>query len=105
MDTIPNNAGAVTVEIAIVLPVLCQHAGEPQPGSTLTWRYVAAGALLALDACRAWPEAQMAEPLDLETLTQRAASDAAAALGVSVAAVGRYILRDGTVLTCHATSN
>lgn len=73
METIKNHAGPVLVELTIALGVLCPHAGEPQQGSTLTWRYKAEERLLALGACRAWPAAQMGDALDLETFTSRAA--------------------------------
>ena len=101
METIPNNAGPVTIEITVSLPVLCDVVGEPQPGSTLTWRYTAGDRLLALNAARNWPAKQTTEPLDLETFTSRAAYDASEALGVAVVAIGYYILKDGTVLQCQ----
>lgn len=104
MQTLPNDAGPVVVELTVTLPVLCAVAGEPQPGSTLTWRYTAADRLLALQGARAWPMSQMNEPLDLETFTRRAAEQASAALGVRVEAIGYYILKDKTVLTCRAQS-
>jgi len=105
LQTIPNSAGPVAIELAIPLGVLCEYAGEPQAGSTLTWRYVAGDVLLALDAVRAWPVQQMREPLDLETFTRRAAEQASMALGVAVEAIGHYVLRDGTVLRCQAKSS
>lgn len=101
VETLPNNAGPITVELTIALPVLCEVTGEPQLGSTLTWRYTAAEQLLALNAARAWPATQMAEPLDLETFTSRAAYDASEVLGVAVTAIGHYILKDGTILRCQ----
>lgn len=104
MDTIPNDAGPVVVELTIALPELCETAHEPQPGSTLTWRYTAADRLLALNGARSWPATQADEPLDLETFTRRATMDAAAALGVPVETIGHYILRDRTVLRCIAQS-
>lgn len=104
METLPNDAGPVEVELTIALGVLCEVAGEPQQGSSLTWRYRAADRLLALGAARGWPATQIDTPLDLETFTTRAACDAAAALGVSVKAIGHYVLRDGTVLTCSIWS-
>lgn len=104
METIENKAGAVTIELTIALPVLCSYASEPQPGSILTWRYVAGALLLSLNAARSWPSAQMKEPLDLETFTRRAADQASAALGVPVSTIGHYILKDGTVLRCQAQS-
>ncbi len=105
METIPNKASAVSVELTISLPVLCSYVGEPQPGSTLSWRYTANDKLLALGACRAWPAEQMKEPLDLETFTRRAADDASAAVGVPVETTGYYILKDGAVLRCRAQSS
>ena len=105
METIPNSAGAVLIELTISLGVLCEVAGEPQIGSTLTWRYTATDRLLALGAARAWPATQMSEPLDLETFTARAAEQASAVLGVAVETIGHYILKGGTVLRCHARSS
>jgi 7-cyano-7-deazaguanine reductase len=99
----PNDAGAVEVELTIPLSILCSYVGEPQPGSTLTWRYAAGERILALGACRSWPATQMSAPLDLETFTRRAADDASAALGVPVEAIGYYILKDGTVLRCRSS--
>lgn len=105
METIKNDAGVVEIELTIPLPVLCEYTSEPQPGSTLTWRYTAAALLLSLGGARAWPAEQMREPLDLETFTRRAAEQVSAAVGASVEAIGHYILRDGTVLRCRARSS
>jgi hypothetical protein len=105
LETIKNHAGPVLVELTIALGVLCPHAGEPQPGSTLTWHYTAADKLLALGAARAWPEQQKDEPLDLETFTRRAAEQASAVLGVVVQTTGHYILKGGIALRCDATSS
>ena len=101
METIPNSAGPVTVQLTIPLGVLCEYAGEPRAGSTLTWRYTAADRLLALDAARAWPATQMDAPLDLETFTSRAALHASEALGVAVETIGYYVLGDGVILRCQ----
>ncbi len=103
METIPNIAGRVAVEITIPLGVLCEVAGEPQPGSTLTWRYTADAGLLTLNACRSWPATQMDKPLDLETFTRRASDEAAMALGVPVEAIGHYILM-GAILQCRSST-
>jgi hypothetical protein len=104
MLTIPNDAGPVAVELTIPLGILCEHASEPQAGSTLTWRYEAADRLLALGAARSWLAAQMDTPLDLETFTRRAADEVSAALGVAVEAIGYYVLKDGAILRCQASA-
>jgi NADPH-dependent 7-cyano-7-deazaguanine reductase QueF len=99
MNTIPNsNPGSdTTIELTTPCAALCPHSGEPQAGSTLTIRYRPAAVLLELHAPAQWLQAQAAgdEPTDLETLAQKAAHDATAALGVAVEVEARYLLRGG----------
>jgi NADPH-dependent 7-cyano-7-deazaguanine reductase QueF len=84
----------------------CPHSGEPQTGSTITVRYAPKDRLIELHAIAQYLAAFSVgdEAVDLETVAQRTARDAGAAVGVPVVVVARYLLRGGleVVVTCHS---
>lgn len=105
MKTIPNSNPTIQTIVSLRTPcvALCPHSGEPQAGSTITIRYTPAAVLLELHAVEEWMKEQQ-EALDLETFTQRAARDAAAALGVPATVEAHYILRNGLEMIVCARS-
>lgn len=105
LAVIPNRAGPVRVALTTPCAGLCPVSGEPREGSTLTLRYQPAAVLIGLDAVALWLGTQTREALDLETLVQRLAHDAAAAAGMAVEAEGAFVLRDGISMTVTAWSD
>jgi NADPH-dependent 7-cyano-7-deazaguanine reductase QueF len=99
MNTIKNSNPDTQTVVRLSTPcsALCPHSGEPQEGSTLTISYAPAALLLELHAPAEWLQEQAAgtEAMDLETLAQRAAKTAAAALGVPASVSAHYVLRGG----------
>jgi len=61
--------------------------------------------LIGLDAVALWLGTQTCEALDLETLVQRLARDAAVAAGVTIETEGAFLLRDGISITVTAWSD
>jgi NADPH-dependent 7-cyano-7-deazaguanine reductase QueF len=105
LKTITNSNPQQLTALALRTSVqgLCPHSTEPQEGSTLTVHYTAGAQLLDIRAVLAWLAALPHEAVDLETLVQRLAADAAAALDTSVTVEGDFILRDGLTLQCTSS--
>lgn len=107
LNTIPNTHPELSTRVRLVTPYAgaCPHSGEPQPGSTMTLIYTPAALLIELHAVEQYL-ARFAEgdAIDLETVVQETARDAAAAVGVPVTVIGRFHLRRGLemVVTCRA---
>lgn len=106
LKTIANSAPRQLTAISLRTPAaaLCPHSGEPQPGSTLTIRYTANEQLLDMRAVLVWLATLPHEAIDLETLVQRLATDAASALQTMVTVEGDFILRDGLGLRCTSST-
>jgi NADPH-dependent 7-cyano-7-deazaguanine reductase QueF len=107
MNVMPNREPDIQTTVELTTPIadLCPHSHEPQTGSTLTVRYRPSATILELHAVVQWLPSQCAEAIDLETLCQRAARDASAALGVEATAIAHYVLRGGITLRCESQSS
>ena len=80
------------------------HSGYPLPGSWLEVEYTPGVDILELSAIADHIPSYATEAIDVETVAQRLATDAAAALRVPVVVNAYYILRGGIELwaTCRA---
>jgi hypothetical protein len=105
LKTLPNREPTIETRVTLTVPIadLCPHSHEPQAGSTLAISYTVAACILELHAIEEWLPSQCTEAIDLETLCQRAARDAAAALGAEVTATADYQLRNGLRLCSSST--
>lgn len=105
INTIPNRHPEIATRITLVTPIadLCPHSHEPQLGSTIVITYTPAAALIELHGVTEWLQTQLSEAIDLETLCQRAAIAAAAAVGGAVTVEASYILANDLRLTCSSS--
>ncbi len=106
MNTLPNRNPhtATTIRLRSPYSGACPHSGYPLPGSWLEVVYTPGACILELSAITDHVPSYATEAIDVETVAQRLAQDAAAALGVPVTVNAYYILRDGIELwaTCRA---
>lgn len=106
MKTLPNRNPDIDTTIRLRTPYsgACPHSGYPLPGSWLEVVYTPGTVILELSAIADHIPNYATEAIDVETVAQRLATAAAAALGVSVTVNAYYILRDGIELwaTCRA---
>ena len=106
LHTLPNRnpATATTIRLRTPYSGACPHSGYPAHGSWLEIEYTPAACILELSVIADHVPSYATEAIDVETVAQRLAQDAAAALGVPVVVNAYYILRDGIELwaTCHA---
>lgn len=105
LDTLPNRNPTINTRVRIQTPYsgACPHSGMPLPGSWIAVSYAPADVILGLDSVARHLPAYATEAIDVETVAQLLARDAAHALGVPVTVEARYILRDGIELcaTCQ----